>query len=54
MLQRENPNARNVPTSLVRDRTVAYIMFMAAKQEPIPMTIAMKPPRALIPTEETA
>ena len=54
MLQRENPSARRVPTSLVRERTVAYIIFMAAKQEPMPMTSAMKVPSALIPTEETA
>src|SRR5262245_40587130 len=54
MLQRENPSARSVPTSLVRDRTVAYIMFIAAKQDPTPITTAIKVPSALMPTEETA
>src|SRR4030095_5087136 len=54
MLQRENPSARRVPTSLVRERTVAYIIFIAAKQDPTPMTTAIKTPSALIPTDETA
>jgi len=52
MLHLENPRALNVPISRDRDITAPYIIFMAAKQEPIPIKVAINVPRILIPTEE--
>ena len=52
MLHREKPKALSVPISRERDITAPYIMFMAAKQDPIPISVAMKVPRTLIPMDE--
>ena len=38
MLRREKPRARRVPISRVRAATMAYIVFMAPKTAPMPMT----------------
>ena len=45
LLPRVNPRMRNVPTSVARRTTAAYIVFMAAKELPIAMMMHTKKPR---------
>ena len=40
--RREKPRARSVPISRVRAATIAYMVFIAPKTAPIPMTKATK------------
>ncbi len=42
MDRREKPRARRVPISRVRAATIAYMVFMAPKTAPTPMTKATK------------
>ena len=42
---RENPSARSVPISRVRAATIAYMVFIAPKMAPTPITIATNPAR---------
>ena len=44
MLGREKPRMRNVAISLLRYATAAYIVFIAAKHEPMAMTNATTVP----------
>ncbi len=46
MLMREKPSARRVPISRVRAATIPYIVFIAPKTAPMPMTTATKPASA--------
>src|SRR5580704_8639264 len=48
MLDREKPITRNVAISRDRYATAAYIVFIAAKQEPIAMMIATRVPTNLM------
>lgn len=52
MLGRENPMIRRVAISFERYATAAYIVFMAAKLEPIAMMIATNVPINLIAPPE--
>jgi hypothetical protein len=45
MLPREKPSTRKVPTSRARRATLAYIVFIAAKQLPTAMMIATNVPK---------
>ena len=42
MLRRENPIARSVPISRVRAATMAYMVFIAPKTAPTPITTDTK------------
>ena len=45
MVKREKPSARRVPISRVRCETMAYMVFIAPKTAPMPITIPTKAAR---------